>query len=141
MEPATARRALRLLFAAGALAAGCSSGDSPSEPPPGPARFVVEVAGSERFTLQLEDPERIAEAERHLASGRDGVIGGALAAGSGGFNAPYSWHLVPSTVQFPDVAIELCDGLPSHVEADLAYWLGTVGQYCPWSARIVARSS
>jgi hypothetical protein len=33
---------------------------------------------------------------------------------------------------------ELCDGRPSFVEADLAYWLGTVGRFCPWASYVYA---
>jgi hypothetical protein len=37
-----------------------------------------------------------------------------------------------------EATIEVCDGLPSFVEEDLAEWLASVGQYCPWSARLVS---
>ena len=47
--------------------------------------------------------------------------------------APY----VPD-MTFADLAIELCDGCPSHIEDDKTYWIETVGQYCPWSARVTA---
>ncbi len=33
--------------------------------------------------------------------------------------------------------IELCDGTPSQVEANLDYWVDTVQRFCPWSAKIV----
>ena len=33
-----------------------------------------------------------------------------------------------------DVTIEVCDGLPSHVEAGVV----TSDQYCPWSAKVIA---
>jgi hypothetical protein len=33
--------------------------------------------------------------------------------------------------------MELCDGRPSMVEADLPYWLGTVKRFCPWGAKVV----
>jgi hypothetical protein len=41
----------------------------------------------------------------------------------------------PETVHVADMAIELCDGRPSMVQSDLSYWIGTVGQFCPWGAR------
>jgi glucose/arabinose dehydrogenase len=50
----------------------------------------------------------------------------------------WTWHVDPQNVSFADAAIELCDGLPSHIEANKAYWLGTVGSYCPWSAAVSA---
>ena len=36
-----------------------------------------------------------------------------------------------------EITMELCDGLPSHVEEDIDYWVDTVGRFCPWSAKIV----
>ena len=68
-----------------------------------------------------------------------GVVSGTLRAGDGDFNAPWSWHWEPESVHTPDLAIEVCDGRPSMVEDDLAYWLGTVKQFCPWGARVVRR--
>ena len=107
------------------------------------AVYEVEVNtadGPERFRLGLSTDAQVAEAEAALASGRVGVIHGTLAPGDGGVNDGYSWHLVPETVSFPDLAIEVCDGRPrTDVEGDLDYWLGTVGVYCPWGARLTRR--
>jgi hypothetical protein len=50
----------------------------------------------------------------------------------------WTWHVDPAAMSFAELAIELCDGCPSHIEDDKPYWLGTVGQYCPWTARVVA---
>ena len=36
-----------------------------------------------------------------------------------------------------ELTIEVCSGLPSFVEENLEEWLTGVGQYCPWSARLV----
>ena len=102
------------------------------------SKVVVEVAREERFRLLLEDADRIAEAERLMETGRVGVVMGSLVRGDGGFNAPFSWHLMPASVGFPDAAIELCDGRPSQVEENLDYWINTVQRFCPWSAQIVA---
>lgn len=75
-----------------------------------------------------------------MEAGTEGVISGELLPGDGGFNEPWSWHLDPATVHAPDFAIEVCDGRPSMVEGDLGYWLGTLGQFCPWGAKVVART-
>jgi glucose/arabinose dehydrogenase len=53
-------------------------------------------------------------------------------------DSQWTWHVDPAAVSFTDAAIELCDGKPSHVEADKDYWLNTVGSYCPWSAVVDA---
>jgi hypothetical protein len=34
------------------------------------------------------------------------------------------------------VNVEVCDGLSSHVESNLSYWVDTVGTFCPWSAYV-----
>ena len=37
----------------------------------------------------------------------------------------------------PEVSIELCDGRPSFVENNLAYWILNVKLFCPWSTRVI----
>ena len=32
----------------------------------------------------------------------------------------------------------VCDAAPSYVEAHRDYFVGMIGRYCPWSARLVA---
>ncbi len=105
--------------------------------PEAPARYTVEVSG-ERFVVEVSTASQIAEMEARLASGAVGVINGQLAAGTA-YNHPWSWHFDPATVHAVDLSIELCDGRPSMVEADLDYWLDTVGQFCPWGATVVNR--
>jgi len=53
-------------------------------------------------------------------------------------DAQWSWHPDAAHMSFAELAIELCDGCPSHIEADKTYWLTVVRQYCPWSARVSA---
>ena len=103
------------------------------------ALFRVEVSG-ESFTVSILDAAIISEAERRMQE-EDGVgiVMGTLARGDGGFNLPWSWHMLPNTVQVVDFSIELCDGRPSMVEADVDYWVDTVKQFCPWGGRLVER--
>jgi hypothetical protein len=79
------------------------------------AIFVVEVV-DERFSVLLTRAETIQQAQELMESGESRVLMGRLAAGDGGFNLGYDWHLEPDSVGFHDVAVELCDGLPSNVE-------------------------
>ena len=106
--------------------------------PTGSAAFRVVVSG-EAFVVRVEGAEEVAAMEARLASGVEGVISGDLIEGDGGYNGPWSWHLDPASVHVPDLAIELCDGRPSMVEEDLEYWLESVGQFCPWGAKVVER--
>jgi hypothetical protein len=101
--------------------------------------YEVDVVG-ERFRIALTDPQRIAEAEALIQSGTPRNVSGRLAAGDGGFNEPYSWHMLPGSVEFVDLSMEVCDGRPqSEVESDVPYWLNTVKVYCPWAATVVRR--
>lgn len=125
-------------IACAAMLAACDTDETVSPPPT--AVFEIEVAEQETFRIALQDADLIEAAEQIMAAGRVGVIHGTLARSDGGFNAPYSWHIAPETVTFPDVAMEVCSGRPlSDVEADLDYWIDHLGVYCPWDARILRR--
>lgn len=100
--------------------------------------WVIEVSGEE-FRVRVSDEGARTGIEERLRSQERGVVIGTLVRGDGGFNGPWSWHLDPATVRAVDSAIELCDGRPSMVEADLDYWIGTVRSFCPWGARVVRR--
>jgi len=73
-------------------------------------------------------------------------ISGPITYGHGGHNHNAShwflWHFIPDQCNLTDVATELCDGCPySDVDADTAYWVGNIGQFCPWSGRPVREVS
>jgi hypothetical protein len=57
--------------------------------------------------------------------------------GQGDHNAPWNWHLDPELTQMAEITIELCDGAPSFVEANVDYFIDEVGQYCPWAAELL----
>jgi len=132
-EHRRARFCLGILLAA--LGSGC--GDDPAALEP-PLRYTVEVSGEE-FVVEVLTQAQVDDMEVRLASGGEGVINGEIDAGDAGYNQPWSWHMVSSSVETPDLAVELCDGRPSMVEEDLAYWLDTVGRFCPWGAVVVGR--
>ena len=93
------------------------------------------VADSEQYKIRLTDPTDI-EAARKLLDGNEPprIPNGVVIRGSSDVNVGYSWHIDPDTVEFADVATEVCDGLPSDVEKGLI----TSDRYCPWSAKVVA---
>ncbi|MET0144995.1 MAG: hypothetical protein ABW328_09450 [Ilumatobacteraceae bacterium] len=89
----------------------------------------------EQFKVELVTPELIDHARELMAGGQDGRIPlGTVVRGDPGVNAPWTWHIDPATLEFADMTIEVCDGLPSFVEDATV----TSDQYCPWSAEIVA---
>ncbi len=125
------------VMAAGVLAIGCDSmadDDGPATP-----TYVIQVV-DQTFRIQIQDEAMREVADSLLANDGTMNVAGPLRSGDGGFNAPYSWHLAPDSIEFADATIEVCDGKPVDIEADLEYWLNTVGAYCPWGIRVVERN-
>ena len=102
------------------------------------ALYLVRVVG-ETFRMRVVDPAAIAEADALIGKPTKIIIGNLEAGNGNGDNIGWSWHLDPTSIHFGDMAVEVCDGLPSHIENDLDYWLVRVGYYCPWSGEIVKR--
>jgi hypothetical protein len=128
------RRALtRRLFAptvlASALAAPACDEKSPTSP--GSTAVVTFRVVRETFRVRLISEEQIAAAEAARAGGPARIPVGRLRAGAD-VNVGWSWRL--EDVSFAEAAIELCDGLPSHVEAAGVTYAN--GSYCPWGAEV-----
>lgn len=110
----------------------------PSNPPVAtPAVGVIatfEVVG-ETFRILLTDPADIEIAEL-LLSGEPAptIPNGRIVRGETGVNVGYTWSIDPESIEFADVTIEVCDGLPSHVEEGIL----TSDRFCPWSAELIA---
>lgn len=73
-------------------------------------------------------------------------ISGPIDYGNGGVNHNanhwFLWHFTPNEWSLADFAIEVCDGCPyTDVDADTAYWVGNLGQFCPWSGKPVREVS
>jgi hypothetical protein len=66
------------------------------------------------------------------------IPSGRVLRGAVDYNQPWSWHIDPEEIGMADFTIELCDGTPSQVEANLDYWVDTVQRFCPWGAKLAA---
>jgi len=107
---------------------------SPSASPPPGSVVVTFAVVDEVYRILLTDPDDIEIARRLLAGDEaPSIPNGEIVRGAAGVNTDWSWHIDPSSVEFADVTIEVCDGLPSHVED------GTLAgdRYCPWSAEVI----
>ena len=117
-----------------ALAIGaCGTGDGASGTPSGPVVVTFEVV-DERFKVLLTEPADIDIARRLLAGEDVASIPNGRVLRETGVNEGYSWSIDPNDVEFADVTVEVCDGLPSDVEAGVV----TSDRYCPWSAVVLA---
>jgi hypothetical protein len=132
------------------LVAGCASrnpGTAKLQSNEPPHDFVVQV-NQEVFVLRLVDPKSVSLARSRVSGATpQGIISGKLADTDGGFNVDpnsqksWSWHLIPETVNFPQLSMEVCDGRPSDVENNKQHWLIDVKMYCPWQAKIIRELS
>ena len=89
----------------------------------------------ETYKIELATPELVEHAHALLA-GEDvaSIPLGTVVRNDPGPNAPWSWHIDPATLQFAEITIEVCDGLPSYVEDETV----TSPDYCPWSAKLIS---
>lgn len=92
------------------------------------------------------DPDVIADVNQQLSipfMQRNKHINGAIAAGNAyvNKNAHYNflWHFKVNEWSLREMSMEVCDGRPySDVDLDTAYWLNTIGFFCPWSSIVAA---
>jgi hypothetical protein len=121
-------RALALAVLMSGLA-GCS--DSPTSPS-APAIVTFRVV-NETFRVLLTTADQIAAAQAARAGGRATIPVGRIVAGPQ-VNTPWSWHL--EDVRFAELAIEVCDAVPSFVEQQGGPQFA-LGTYCPWMAAVI----
>jgi hypothetical protein len=96
--------------------------------------------GGERFrawTTNLQTIHDLHELQQGTSTAN--IPNGRILRGPGraSHNAPYHWHLDPHDIAMAEVAIELCDALPSYVEENVDEFVERVGRYCPWAAELV----
>ena len=122
-----------VITAAAALAVvACGSGGQASGSQGDPVVVTFEVV-DERYKVLLTEPADIDSARRLLAGEDVPSIPHGRVVRETGVNEGYSWSIDPTDIEFAEVTIEVCDGLPSDVE------MGVVSgdRYCPWSAVVV----
>ena len=132
------------------VVAGCSAAASPSPsasvapsapaspgaiPDPLPAEVVVTFQVVEETFKALVTGEANVRHAYELWGGatEQALPIGTVVRDDAGVNAPWTWHLDPATFEWADLAVEVCDGLPSYVEDGTV----TSDQYCPWSAKVI----
>ena len=130
------RRSIALTLVAVTVLGACGD-DGPGAAPAvttGNPVATIQVVG-ETYKIELATPELVQHA-RDLLAGEEvaSIPNGTVVRDDPGVNAPWSWHIDPATLEFADMTIEVCDGLPSYVEDGTV----TSDQYCPWSAEIVS---
>jgi hypothetical protein len=116
-----------------AIVVGAACGDEPAE---ATSILVTFETPSGSFIAMIDDPVSIDRAREALDEGGSaGIPNGRIVEGDGGVNTGHNWHL--EDVELVDVTIEVCDGTADFVDENLDIFL-ELGNYCPWSAVVVA---
>ena len=136
----TSRIDLRLAACAGVLVVLML----PAAARAGRAYFVFDYPPApEQFVIKLNRPEQIAQARRILSGEESGAVHimGTVVKRPTRWNAPWRFHLAPKSIQFFELAIEVCDASIQYVDDHLdevggAFLPGSV--WCPWGSRLLA---
>lgn len=118
------------------LTAACGGGEEQDA-----VDFVFRLRGmpvSEEFRVRSSSRTFIDAARAELArpaGQREAYPIGTVKRGNGGHNGPWTWHL-ESVRLLAGPTTEVCDGTPSMVEEDVAYWVDRLGTFCPWLAYV-----
>ena len=109
------------------------------------ATFVIQhrnqPGADGQFVVRTSDPAVIAMARQQLAlpvEERKLHVNGALAAGDGGYNAPWHWRIEDNQWTLAEISIATCDGWPKYVEENLDHWTMNVKRLCPWASYVAA---
>jgi hypothetical protein len=121
-----------VLVLAALLVGGCTGGGNASPSADAPVIVTFEVV-DERYKVLLTEPADIDTARRLLAGENVPSIPNGRVVRETGVNDGYSWSIDPNDIEFGNVTIEVCDGLPSDVEMGIV----TGDRYCPWSAIVL----
>ena len=85
------------------------------------SNYVVATDNDELIN-QCREQLELPEEERVLH------VNGSLDYGNGGFNHPWSWHIVPNEWVLAEMSIGVCNAPPEDVENNIDYWVNNVGQ-------------
>ena len=131
----------------GLYAATATAQSPPAAPGPSPSALFVfaqtDPKGVERFfVFRLEDSARIQEARAILA--RPSVlkrpVQGTVIQKPAPYNPQWSFHLMPSSIGFFEMQVEVCDANVTYVQDHLAEVGGSFlpkSFWCPWSSRLI----
>ena len=118
------------------LVAACGS-SAPDSSLSGGILATFEVQG-ESYRIFITNPSTIDQVLALQAGNGSPIPNGKLVRGQVSYNQPWSWHIDSEDISMVDFTVEIYDGLPSHVENDLDYWLDTVGRFAPWQAELTS---
>nr|WP_245653092.1 calmodulin-binding protein [Herbidospora sakaeratensis] len=108
-----------------------------------PVRFQMETADRQTFTFELTDQAKIDHARKILKGEEKKRVHvlGRIKKRPAAYNPGWSFHLDPTTIDFFEMAIEVCDSTTGYLEEHLDEACGAFLPgcfWCPWTSRLVA---
>ncbi|GAB1819143.1 BP74-related protein [Herbidospora sp. RD11066] len=107
-----------------------------------PVYFEFETRPGQPFTIKLEDQALIDHA-RKILKGEEKQrvhVHGRIVKRTAPYNPRWSFHLDPATINFFEMAIEVCDSDTAYLEEHLDEACGAFlpgCHWCPWTSRLV----
>ncbi|MDP9846851.1 calmodulin-binding protein [Streptosporangium lutulentum] len=143
--PAQAAPAPRACTMSLSAQADSAETDSPSRAATvAPAYFqMTTIERPKPFVIQLTDAAKIEHA-RKILSGKETErthIHGRIIKRTAPYNPAYSFYLDPNTIDFFQMAIEVCDATLSYTEDHLDEACGAFlpgCHFCPWTSKLIA---
>jgi hypothetical protein len=127
------RAAVFIILALGFSAGSCSSPTDPGLEGGVLATFDVD---GERYSIFITNPQTIDQVIALSQGQSDAKIpNGLVVKGKVSYNLPWHWHIDSEHIYMAEMTIEINDGRPSYVEANLDSWAGRY--FGPWGARLV----
>jgi len=96
---------------------------------------------TDRFVIKLDDSQKIHHARRILAGQEKAKIhvAGTIISKRVPYNTSWSYHLQSESIQFFEVAIEVCDADMRYIEEHLNQIGGSFlpkAHWCPWNSKL-----
>jgi hypothetical protein len=104
--------------------------------------FVQPSSPGKEFIIELTDQNKIDQALR-IISGEETSrihVHGRIVKRTAPYNPHFNFYMDPSTIDFFDMAIEVCDATMNYVEEHLDEACGAFlpgCHWCPWDSRVV----
>lgn len=103
--------------------------------------FTQPSSPGQEFIIELKDDAKVKQA-RDILSGKETMsihVHGRIVKRMADYNPKFNFHLDPATINFFDMAIEVCDANMVYVEDHLdeaggAFLPGC--HWCPWDSRL-----
>lgn len=102
------------------------------------ALFEVKM-GQSRFVIKIQGRQAVRDARRIIRTKRPVFMMGQVVAAPASYNRKWRFHVEPSSIQFIELAMEVCDANPRFIQENLSRIGDGIlpnGIWCPWASKL-----